>query len=102
MRIKLLALAVGGFVLSGCYHVTVVHNKPGVTQQAAAAPTVVEKPFSHSFIYGLVPPAELNVKDQCPNGASKVETKQSFLNGLVAGITYSLYTPVSVKVTCAQ
>jgi hypothetical protein len=102
MKIKFLALAVGGFVLSGCYHVTVVHNKAGVTQQAAAAPVVVEKPFSHSFVYGLVAPAEVNVKDQCPRGVSKVETKQSFINGLVAGITYSLYTPLSVKVTCAQ
>lgn len=99
MRIKVLALAVGGFVLTGCWKVTVVHNKPGVMQQAA--PTVVNKPFSHSFVVGLVPPPELNVKDQCPNGVSKVETSHSFLNGLVAGITYNLYTPIHVRVTCA-
>lgn len=102
MRTKLLALAVASFALSGCYHVTVVHSRPGVTQQAAAAPTVVDKPFSHSFVAGLVPPAEVNVKDQCPRGVSKVETRQSLVNGLVGMLTNSLYTPIHVRVTCAQ
>ena len=99
MRIRVLTLAVGAFVLTGCYHVSVVHNKPGVMQQGA--PTVVDKPFSHSFVAGLVPPPEVNVKDQCPNGVSKVETRHSFVNGLVAALTNSLYTPIHVRVTCA-
>lgn len=99
MRVKMLTLAVGAVVLTGCYHVTVVHNKPGVMQQGAG--TVVDKPFSHSFVAGLVPPAEVNVKEQCPRGVSKVETEQSFVNGLVAALTNSLYTPIHVKVTCA-
>jgi hypothetical protein len=100
MRTKLIALAAGGLLLSGCYHVTVVHSTPGVMQQAAAAPVTVEKPFSHSFVNGLVPPAEMNVKEQCPRGVAKVETKQSFVNGVVSGLTNGLYTPISVKVTC--
>ena len=99
MRIKMLSLAAAGVVLTGCYHVSVVHNPGGVAQQGAG--TVVEKPFSHSFVAGLVPPAELNVSDRCPRGGSKVETKHSFVNGLIAGITYNIYTPITVKVTCA-
>jgi hypothetical protein len=98
MRIKSLALAVASLALTGCYHVTVTHNPGGVSQAGAGA--VVDKPFSHSFVYGLVPPPEISVKDQCPNGVSKVETEQSFVNGLVAVITWSLYTPIHAKVTC--
>lgn len=30
-----------------------------------------------------------------------VETKMSFVNGLVAGLTFSLYTPIHITVTCA-
>ena len=94
MRSKSLALVVGSLLLSGCYHVTVVSG-------TTPAPTVVDKPWQLSFIYGLVPPAELNVKQECPNGIHKVETETSFLNGLVGGITYSLFTPVHAKVTCS-
>lgn len=98
MRFKSLALAVASLALTACYHVTVVHNPAGVSQ--ASAPVVVDQPFSHSFIAGLVPPAELNVKQQCPRGVSKVETEMSFLNGLIAGITWQLYSPVHATVTC--
>ena len=94
MRLKLLALAVASAALSGCWHVTVTSGRP-------AAPTVVDKPFQNSFIFGLVPPPELNTRAECPNGASKVETEHSFINGLVAAVTFSLYTPIHVKVTCA-
>ena len=79
---------------SGCYKVTVVSGTP--------SPTVVNKPWQHSFVYGLVPPAELNVSQQCPRGIARVVTQQSFVNGLAGALTYSLYTPQSVTVTCAQ
>lgn len=99
MRHKMLALAAASLLLSGCYRVTVVHNPGGVAQ--ASAPAQINKAWQPSFIYGLVPPPEVNTKEQCPNGVAKVETVHSFLNGLVAGILYSLYTPITVKVTCA-
>lgn len=95
MRLRTLVLAATSVALSGCYHIT-------VTTGAPAAPTVVDKQWQNSFIYGLVPPPELNVKDQCPNGASQVETEHSFVNGLVAAITWNIYTPMHVKVTCAS
>lgn len=93
MRLKSLALAVASFALTGCYHVTVQTSAP-------PSPTVVDIPWQHSFIFGLVPPKELNVKDQCPRGVSKVETEHSFLNGLVAAL-WGIYTPIHVRVTCA-
>lgn len=59
------------------------------------------KPWAMSFIYGLVPPPIENVSQQCSNGVSKVETQHSFLNGLVAVLTFSIVTPMEIKVTCA-
>ena len=38
---------------------------------------------------------------KCPNGVSKVETQLSFVNQLVAWLTLDIYTPMSIKVTCA-
>jgi hypothetical protein len=54
-----------------------------------------------SFVYGLIPPPIENVSQQCTNGVSKVETQHSFLNGLVAVITFSIVTPMEITVTCA-
>lgn len=94
MRLQALALTAAGVVLTGCWHVT-------VTSGARPSTTVVDQPFQHSFVYGLVPPAEINVKDRCPNGVAKVETEHSFVNGVVTVLTASLYTPIHVRVTCA-
>ena len=80
--------------MTGCWHVT-------VTSGARPSATVVDQPFAHSFVIGLVPPVEINVKDHCPNGVAKVETEHSFVNGLVTVLTGSIYTPIHVRVTCA-
>jgi hypothetical protein len=94
MRPTLLALATA-VLLSGCYRVT-------VTTGAPAAPTTIDIPWQHSFVYGLVPPQELSTAERCPNNVSKVVTEQSFLNGLASALTWSLYTPIHVTVTCAS
>lgn len=94
MRTKFTALVLGAMLLTGCYHVTVISG-------TTPSPTVVDKPWQYSFVYGLVPPPELNVKEQCPNGVQKVETETSFLNGLVGALTWSLFTPIHAKVTCS-
>jgi len=86
-----LAVLVAG---SGCYHATIETGRP-------ASATVVTKSFAPSFIYGLVPPPTLNVSQQCTSGVAKVETMHSFVEGLVAGITFGIFTPMSMKVTCA-
>ena len=95
MRTKFASLVLGVMMLTGCYHVTVISG-------TSPSPTVVDKPWQNSFVYGLVPPPELNVKEQCPNGVQKVETETSFVNGLVSALTWSLYTPIHAKVTCSS
>ena len=89
-----LAPLFAALLLAGCYHVTVVTS-------AAPPGAHVNKEWQNSFVIGLVPPPELNVKDQCPQGVTKVETERSFLNGLVAAITQSIYTPMHTEVTCS-
>ena len=86
--------------LSGCYHATVeVAPSSGPVQQGAMSGQVIEKPWAHGFVYGLVPPKPV-ATGQCANGVAKVETKLSFLNMLAGAVTLSLYTPMSIKVTC--
>jgi hypothetical protein len=94
MRRYLSAAAALVVVCSGCYHVTVITGAP-------AGPTVIDKQWQNSFIFGLVPPPELDVKAQCTQGVAKVETERSFLNGLVGAI-YDIYTPIHTTVTCAS
>ena len=95
MRLKSLVLAVASIGLTACWHVT-------VTSGAPLAPTVVDKQWQNSFILGLVPPPELDVKGQCANGVAQVETEHSFLNVLATVLTFDIYTPIHAKVTCAS
>jgi Bor protein len=52
-------------------------------------------------VYGLVPPEDMETKAKCTNGVAKVETQQSFRNGLVGILTLGIYTPWQIDVTCA-
>ncbi len=79
----------------GCYHATV---DTGLTPSAQ----VVEKSFAAGWIFGLVPPSTVQTAAQCPHGAAKIETQLSFVNQLVAWLTVYIFTPMSIKVQCAQ
>jgi hypothetical protein len=78
-----------------CYHATINTGLTPSTQ-------TVEKSFASSWIGGLVPPSTVETASKCPHGAAKVETQLSFVNMLVGFITAGIYTPMSIKVTCAQ
>ena len=79
---------------TGCYHATINTGRPLSTQ-------IVEEPFASSWVYGLVPPKTVEAGERCPNGVARVETQQSFVNGLVGVLTFGIYTPMNIKVTCA-
>ena len=91
-KASVLALA---FAATACYHAVIDTGRP-------ASGTVVTRPWQPSFIVGLVPPPPLNVATQCPNGVARVETVHSFLEGLVAALTFSIFTPMTYQVTCAS
>jgi Bor protein. len=88
------SLAIASLALSGaCYHATI---ETGMASNGQ----VIEKEWASSFIDGLVPPDVVETAAKCPNGVAKVETEHSFLNSLVAGLTFGIYTPIHIKVTC--
>ena len=79
----------------GCYHATIETGmKPSTT--------TIEETFAASWIFGLVPPSTIATEAKCPNGVAKVETQLSFLNQLVGILTLGIYTPMEIKVTCAE
>jgi hypothetical protein len=81
-------------LLTGCYHQVVTTGLP-------AGDTRIAKPWTATWIFGLVPATPLDVRAQCPNGVATVDTKMTFLNGLVTALTIGIFTPRSVTVTCA-
>lgn len=92
---RVLAVLIATVALSACYHAT-IETGPA----PAGSAQVIDIPWAHGFIYGLVPPSMVDAKAKCTNGVAKVETELSFMNGLVGALTGSLYTPMHIKVTC--
>jgi hypothetical protein len=82
-------------LLAGCYHATIETGLTPSTQ-------VLEQSFASSWIYGLVPPKTVATTSRCPDGVAKVETHLSFVNQLVSFLTLGIYTPMHIRVTCAQ
>ena len=90
-----LTAATAVILLSGCYHATIETGLTPSTQ-------VLEQSFASSWIYGLVPPKTVSTTSRCPDGVAKVETQLSFVNQLVSFLTLGIYTPMHIRVTCAQ
>ncbi len=90
-----LALVAMLLTLSACYHATI---------QTGLAPSgqTIEEKWASGWIYGLVPPATVQTMQGCPAGVARVDTQQSFVNGLVGIITFGIYTPMEIIVTCAD
>ena len=80
--------------LAACYHATIDTGLP-------PSPQVIDQPWASGWVYGLVPPKTVETMAKCSSGVSKVETLHSFLNSLVGGLTFGIYTPITIKVTCA-
>lgn len=89
--LSVLVLAVA---LTGCYHARIDTGAP-------ASNVTLEQNWATGFIAGLVPPPEVNTAERCPNGVSRVETQISFLNSIVSMLTFNLYSPMTIHVTCA-
>ncbi len=89
-----LALAGALLLTTACYHAVVETGRP-------AGATVVRKPWVNTFVFGLVGAQPIDVTAQCPSGVARVETQQTFVNGLVSALTFNIYTPQSATITCA-
>jgi hypothetical protein len=91
----LLLCSIACLTFSGCYHQVIQTGR-------TAGSTVVDKPMVATWLWGLVPAKELDVRSQCPSGVAVIETEATFMNGLLAVVTFGIFTPRHVKVTCAS
>jgi hypothetical protein len=83
-----------GLLFSGArYHTT-------VETPAAPSTPVIEKEWTASWIAGLVPSDPVEAASECPNGVSRVETRHSLLNMVANVLTFGIYTPMTITVTC--
>jgi hypothetical protein len=89
------AIAVAVVAFSGCYHATVETGRPESGQK-------ILRPWAHGFVGGLVPPETVETASQCPNGVARVETYHTFLNMLAQWLTFGIYSPMTIEVTCAS
>lgn len=80
--------------VSGCYHAKISTGLEPSAQE-------YDQPFAASWIFGLVPPDLVQAQEECTNGVARVETRHSFVNMLVGNLTFGIYTPMHIKVTCA-
>ena len=92
-RILIVGAVFLGLLAAGCYHATI---------ETGLAPNdqVITQKWASCWVYGLVPPKTVEAAGKCPGGVSRVETQQSFLNGLVGFLTFGIYTPMQIEVTC--
>lgn len=95
MRVgRAMAMVAACVALSACYHQVVQTGKtPGST--------VVSKPWTPTWIFGLVPATPIDVSQQCPSGIATVETQMTVPNALATFFTLGIYAPRDVKITCA-
>ncbi len=93
--LRVLFMISWALAMMGCYAASIDTGRPPSTKK-------IEKKWASCWIYGLVPPATINTAADCPNGVAKVETQLSFLNQLVSGLTFGIYTPMQIVVTCAE
>jgi hypothetical protein len=88
-----LALMLLSLASNACYH-TVLDTglQPG--------PTAYQEGWESAWLVGLVP-AKVDATGVCGGPWARVETQQSFLNGLVSFLTLGIYSPHEVEIVCA-
>jgi hypothetical protein len=94
MKARYLGLICFIALTTACYHATI---DTGLTPSTVT----IEKHWANGWILGLVPPSPVETAQKCPNGVAKVDTQLSFANQLVNFLTFGIYTPMDIKVTCA-
>ena len=96
MRVgKALVVAASLVATTACYHQVIQTGR-------APGPTIIEKPWTATWVWGIIGATPINVSQQCKRGVATVETQMTVVNGLVYIITFGVYAPRDVKITCAS
>ncbi|MBC7895776.1 MAG: hypothetical protein H7066_10190 [Cytophagaceae bacterium] len=93
-RVRLGAAVAACVLLSGCYHQV-------VSTGLAPGATTVKKPWTSTWVFGLIEAKPINVRAECPGGVALVASKFTVLNWLGAAVTLGIWVPWDVTVTCA-
>lgn len=92
---KMLIVAIA-CLAGGCATITI---QPVAINKIASPPTHQES--RAFFLWGLVGEQRIDVKSACGDRQLlQMQSQQTFLDGLLTGITLGLYSPHSVKVWC--
>jgi predicted small secreted protein len=92
--VKMMAiLFVSSMLLTSCYSYTTVVGEGAQGNKQTTQ-------WNHYVIFGLAPVGVSDAK-QMADGAENytVNTQQTFVNGLVAALTFGIYTPTMTTVT---
>lgn len=93
---KKVLIATTAMLLAGCATQNYI-----VSEQAASRKPTFDRSQAF-FLNGIGQKKEVNASEVC-HGASnvtKVQTQQTFLNGLLGGLTNSIYSPRTMRVYC--
>jgi hypothetical protein len=95
MKNKLLTIGLIGLI-GGCSTVTI---SPKGTGKIVSKPTYEDsRPF---YFFGLAGEQHVDVQEVCSGkSAIQMQSQQTFVDGLLGGITLGIYAPHSVKVWC--
>ncbi|MBN2495095.1 MAG: Bor family protein [Deltaproteobacteria bacterium] len=91
-RLGLFALAVLLASTAGCNHVTYT-----LGPKATGEPVSGSHPY---FLGGIAGSQYIKVREICPRGAAEIHLYRSFVDGLLAFLTLSIYTPRSWEIWC--
>jgi hypothetical protein len=94
MRRRWVPLAFLAVFATACFHQVVSTGRP-------AGATVIDDPWVKGWLWGLVAPPPIETRSQCPSGVATVVTEMSFMNGLAAALTFGIFSPQHVTITCA-
>ena len=79
---------------AACYRHTIIAGNGAPT-----GPLLYDR-WEHFWIVGLIGDKTLDVAQICPSGNATIESRQTFLNGLVAALTSGIYTPRRMRLRC--
>ena len=81
--------------LAGCYKAELTNFTAG------GSPGAEVKVWNDALLVGIIPLSDVDVTEKCGDkGVWKVETKVSVLAAIVSGLTFNLYSPNNIVITC--
>ncbi|WP_394246484.1 Bor family protein [Vibrio profundi] len=91
---KLILLAALSVAVTGCAQQTFVMNPQSSEPEVETS--------HHFFINGLAQSKEIDTVSVCGSAdkVAKVEVQETFVNGLLATLTFGIYTPREARVYC--